>query len=135
MALARSSTAVACAAALLAASLGSLQARQASAPPQRGTSAGLDGLLASSLVFVAADADKDGAVTAAELKAAMEKWFADADAGKSGAVTREQLTPALDAAMPMSGLAALFGGGRGAKQPDTPRTSRRTREIRAELRK
>src|SRR3954464_10391761 len=88
-------------------------------PAARATSAGLDGLLVSSLVFVAADADKDGAVTAAELKTAMDNWFADADVAKSGAITGEQLGPALDKAMPMSGLAALFAGGRGG-QPQTP---------------
>ena len=117
----RSAASVVCAgsvAALLV--VGHLQARQAAAPVKMATSAGLDGLLASTLMFVAADADKNGAVTSAELKTRMEKWFTDADAAKSGAVTREQLIPVLDAAMPMSGLAAAFNtGGRGG-QPQTP---------------
>jgi type 1 glutamine amidotransferase len=105
---------------LIAGASGAVWARQSAPPIHRATSAGLDGLLVSSLVFLAADVDKDGAVTAPELKAAIAKWFTDADATKSGAVTRDQLTPALDAAMPMSGLAALFGGGRGSGQPRTP---------------
>src|SRR5262245_46362055 len=98
---------------------GGVYARQV-APVRLGSSTGLDGLLASTLLFTAADANKDGAVTAAELKTAIGKWFVDADAAKSGAVTREQLTPVLDAAMPASGLAALMGGGRGAGQLQTP---------------
>src|SRR4051812_27150600 len=57
----------------------------AQAPPPRATSAALDGVLVSSLVFMAADANKDGAVTADELKSAMEKWLTQADTAKSGA--------------------------------------------------
>ena len=38
-----------------------------------GTSSGLNGLLATSLVFAAADVNKDGAVTRDELKAAVEQ--------------------------------------------------------------
>jgi type 1 glutamine amidotransferase len=84
-----------------------------------GTSAGLNGLLSSTLVFFAADSDKDGVVTREELKAAGGRWFAAADAAKAGAVTREQLASALNTAMPASGLAAAFNmGGRGA-QPQT----------------
>jgi type 1 glutamine amidotransferase len=104
------------AAAVAACILGLVQAPPA---PVRATSAGIDGLLVSTLVFVAADLDKDGAVTAAEMKSTLGKWFADADAAKSGSVTRDQLIPVLDAAMPMSGLAAVFGAGRGG-QPQTP---------------
>src|SRR5262245_60310219 len=77
-------------------------------PLARGTSADLNGLLASTLVFAAADANKDGAVTQAELTGAAEKWLAAADAANAGSVTRDQLATAIDAAMPMSGLAAAF---------------------------
>ena len=98
---------------------GNLAARQAAAPTL-GTSASLNGLLSSSLVFIAADADKDGVVTREELKAAGAGWFAAGDAVKAGAVTGEQLAAALDTAMPRSGLAAAFNmGGRGG-QPQTP---------------
>ena len=88
-----------------------------------GTSSGLNGLLATSLVFAAADVDKDAAVSRDELKAAVGKWFTDADTAKTGSVTSEQLVPALNASMPLSGLAAAFNmGGRGA-QPQTPEPS------------
>jgi type 1 glutamine amidotransferase len=97
-----------------------LSARQGRSPMPLGTSASLNGLLSSTLVFLAADADKDGVVTRDELKAAAGRWFAAGDAVNSGSVTREQLAAALDTAMPASGLAAAFNmGGRGA-QPQTP---------------
>jgi type 1 glutamine amidotransferase len=100
-----------------------LQASQGPAAPRLATSTGLDGLLCSTLVFSAADTNKDGAVTHDELRAALEKWFAAADAAKSGSITREQLATALDAAMPISSLAAAFNlGGRGG-QPQTPQAA------------
>jgi hypothetical protein len=52
------------------------------------------------LLFTAADADKDGGVTQAELKAAFGKWYADADAAKAGTITQEQLSAVLAAALP-----------------------------------
>ncbi|MEN3338943.1 MAG: hypothetical protein V7647_2619 [Acidobacteriota bacterium] len=96
-----------------------LAARQGTPAIQLGTSAGLNGLLSSALVFIAADADKDGVVTANELEAAGRRWFAAADAAHAGSVTSEQLMAALNTAMPASGLAAAFNmGGRGG-QPQT----------------
>jgi type 1 glutamine amidotransferase len=110
-----------CLLALLPGVRGNVQAQQRPATLPMGTSTGLDGMLGSSLVFMAADANKDGAVTAGELKTTMEQWFADADTTKSGSVTHDQLVPVLNAALPMANLgAALSGGGRGAAQPQVP---------------
>ena len=88
--------------------------------PARATSADLNGYLSAVLLFTAADANKDNAVTRDELKATLETWFTAADAGGSGSVGAEALVPALNAGMPMTSLmAALNMGGRGG-QPQTP---------------
>jgi type 1 glutamine amidotransferase len=63
-------------------------------------------------VFTVADANKDGALTRAELMSALERWYSDADTAKAGSVTEEQLTTALTAALPAP--PARGGGGRGA---------------------
>jgi type 1 glutamine amidotransferase len=113
--------AVACVVGVFAGARHSLQAQQRSAALRMGTGTGLNGLLVSSLVFMAADSNKDGVVTPTELKTTMEKWFAIADATRSGSITQDQLIPVLNAAMPMASLsAALTGGGHGAAQPQTP---------------
>jgi type 1 glutamine amidotransferase len=66
------------------------------------------------------DADKDGAVTAAEIKTAFDAWYDAADTAKSGSVTQDQLSAALNAALgtpppaaPGGGGAPGAGGGRG----------------------
>lgn len=106
--------------ALLAAGRIDAGAQQVTRAVPLGTSAGLDGLLSATLVFFAADGDKDGVITREELKAAGGRWFTAADVAKAGTVTRDQLAAALNAAMPASGLAAAFNmGGRGG-QPQTP---------------
>ena len=74
-------------------------------------------------LFTMFDADKDGAVTAAEIKTAFDAWYDAADAQKSGSVSQEQLSVALNAALgtppPAPGGAAApagragGGGGRG----------------------
>ncbi len=88
--------------------------------PKLGSSTGIPGLIASTLVFNAADANKDSVVTREELEAALAKWFASADAANAGSVTRDQLAPALTAALPMQSLAAMMApAGRGG-QPQTP---------------
>lgn len=94
-----------------------VSARQGEPLPS-GTSAGLNGLLTSSLAFLAMDADGDGVVTRDELTTAVGRWFTAADVDRTGAVTREQLVPALNAGMPMTGLAAAFN--MGGTQPRTP---------------
>src|SRR4051812_23792263 len=115
----RVTAAVLAAAVVATGTYGVLGAQQ---PLTMSTSAGLDGLLLSNLIFATADANKDGALTRDELKTAVSSWVAKADAAKAGSVTSEQLVPVLDAAMPMSALAAMFSGGRGG-QPQTPEPS------------
>jgi type 1 glutamine amidotransferase len=88
--------------------------------PAMGTSASLNGLIASSLAFLAADDDGDGVVTREEWTTGVRELFTAADTAGAGAVGRDQLQPVLDQAMPVSGLAAVFNmGGRGG-QPQTP---------------
>src|SRR4051794_17921807 len=93
----------ACAAALCAGLLTMLTAQQ---PPAGGRGGGRGG--AATNISTAADADKDGAVSRDELRAAFAKWLADADAAKSGSVTQEQLPPALNSASPHPAPAAAF---------------------------
>jgi len=70
------------------------------------------------VLFTAADANKDGALTRDELKASFDKWFSDADTARTGSITQEQLGTAMAAAFPQ----APAGGGRGgAAQNQTPR--------------
>src|SRR5215472_417611 len=83
------------------------------------SSTDIPGLLVSSLVFTAADTNKDGVVTRDELKAALDGWFSKADGTHSGSVSADQLVPVLNAAMPVAGLAGMLGPGRGG-QPQTP---------------
>jgi type 1 glutamine amidotransferase len=104
-------------AAVVALSCASLLA-QAPAP-KLATSTGIPGLIASGLVFNAADVNKDGVVTRDELEAAVAKWLASADTANAGSVTRDQLAPALTAALPMQSLAAMMAPGRGG-QPQAP---------------
>ena len=68
-------------------------------------------------LFTIFDGDKDGSVTAAELKTAFVAWYDSADTQKSGSVSQEQLSAALNAALgppaaPAPG-AGGFGGGFG----------------------
>jgi outer membrane protein assembly factor BamB len=59
--------------------------------------------------FGAADADKDGSLTRAELKATFAKWATEWDAEKTGSLTEEKFREGLTAALPRS----QFGGGGG----------------------
>jgi type 1 glutamine amidotransferase len=99
--------------------LGCVVVRAQAPAPKLGTSTGISGLIASGLVFNAADANKDGVVTRDELEAAVAKWFASADTTNTGSVTRDQLAPALTAALPVQSLAAMMAPPRGG-QPQTP---------------
>jgi type 1 glutamine amidotransferase len=51
-------------------------------------------------LFAAADRNTDGAVTRAEFKATLDKWFTDADKGKSDAVSDADLMGALQLPQP-----------------------------------
>lgn len=61
--------------------------------------------------FTAADADKDGALTGAELKSTFGKWFDQWDAEKSGALTEDKLREGLNAALPRANFAGAGGPG------------------------
>jgi len=50
-------------------------------------------------LFTIFDSNKDGSVTAAELKTAFDAWYDAADTQKSGSVSQEQLSTALNAAL------------------------------------
>ena len=60
-------------------------------------------------LFTAADADKDGSLTRAELTGAFEKWFAEWDKDKSGLLNEEKIRDGLTAILPRP----AFGGGGG----------------------
>src|SRR5438093_868110 len=108
---------------LLAGAFGSLTA-QTPAPQGAGAGGrggGRGGGVAGAL-FTAADADKDGAVTRDELKAAFDKWFTGADTANAGSVTQAQLATGIAAALPQAAAPAMPQepcGGRSAN-PRTP---------------
>lgn len=60
--------------------------------------------------FGAADADKDGSLTRAELKTTFDKWFVQWDTNKTGSITEERLAQGLNASLPRP---AFAGGGQG----------------------
>ncbi|MBI4657802.1 MAG: PQQ-binding-like beta-propeller repeat protein [Verrucomicrobia bacterium] len=66
-------------------------------------------------LFTAADANKDGSLTRAELKATFEKWSSDWDADKSGSLNEEKLREGLNSALPQPNFGGPGGpaGGRG----------------------
>jgi type 1 glutamine amidotransferase len=76
-------------------------------------------------LFAAFDGDKDGSVTAAEVKTAFDSWYDAADAQKTGKVTQDQLSaalgpvfgpPAAPTAGGPGGRGGGAGGGRGATE-------------------
>jgi Ca2+-binding EF-hand superfamily protein len=71
-------------------------------------------------LFTAADRDKDGAVTRAELKTTFEKWFAEWDSEKSGAISEEHVSAGLRAALPQQGGGGFGGPGGGARGQGGP---------------
>jgi type 1 glutamine amidotransferase len=92
---------------LLAAALGRAQAPAAPAAPNPVHTA----------LWTAFDANTDGSITKAEMKAAFEKWYDATDTGKTGSVTTDQLGPALNAALALPPPPAPGAGGRGAGAP------------------
>ena len=70
-------------------------------------------------IFTAADTDKDGSLTRAELKSTFEKWFADWDSDKSGSLTEDKLREGLNEALPRPNFRGPGGpgGGRGPGGP------------------
>jgi outer membrane protein assembly factor BamB len=71
-------------------------------------------------LFTAADSDKDGTLTRAELKATFDKWFTEWDKDKSGFLSQDQLREGLNAALPRPSFGGRGGpgGGRGPGGPD-----------------
>lgn len=65
-------------------------------------------------LWTAFDADTDGGVTRAEMKAAFGRWFDAADTGKTGRVTIDQLGPSLNAALALQAPAPMGGPAAGA---------------------
>ncbi len=70
-------------------------------------------------LFTAADTDKDGSLTRAELKGTFEKWFAEWDSDKSGSLNEDKLRDGLNAALPRPNFGGPGGpgGGRGPGGP------------------
>jgi type 1 glutamine amidotransferase len=68
-------------------------------------------------LFTAFDGNKDGSVTAAEVKTAFESWYASADKAGKGSISEEQLAGAIDAALgaPPAASAAAGRGGRAGR--------------------
>jgi Ca2+-binding EF-hand superfamily protein len=65
-------------------------------------------------LFTAADTDKDGSLTRAELKGTFAKWFSEWDTEKSGALTEDKLRDGLTSALPRPNFGGPGGpGGRG----------------------
>ena len=64
-------------------------------------------------LFTAADVDKDGALTRAELKETFTKWFAVWDKEQTGSLNEDQLRDGLNAVLPGPGGPGGPGGGRG----------------------
>ena len=95
-------------------------AGQAGAQPGRGGGGGRGGVAPG--LFTSLDADKDGALTRAEVKSTFDRWFTQWDAEKSGSLSQEQLTVGLNAALPQPAGGGFFqGAGRGAvAQNQTP---------------
>jgi type 1 glutamine amidotransferase len=94
-------------------------AMKAQAPPAGaqapGPGGGRGGSTIAGSLFTIFDANKDGAVTGAEIKTAFAAWYDAADKQKSGSVTQEQLSAALNAALGIEPVAAGApgAGGRG----------------------
>ena len=68
--------------------------------------------------FAAADTDKDGSLTRAELKATFAKWFGEWDTEKTGSLDENKLRDGLNAALPRPNFAG--GGGGGGRGPGGP---------------
>jgi type 1 glutamine amidotransferase len=74
-------------------------------------------------LFTAVDADKDGAVTRAEMKATFERWFTEWDSAKAGALTQEQLAAGLNAALPAPPPGPAAQGPECGGRSSNPRTA------------
>ena len=80
------------------------QAQQVAAPARPGVGAAL---------FSAADTNKDGALTRAEMQSAFSAWYAGWDRAKTGTLTEAAMAAGLAAVLPPSAADADQGSGRG----------------------
>src|SRR6185369_6000961 len=62
-------------------------------------------------IFTAADLDKNGSVTRAELQSAFDKWFSEWDSEKAGALNEEKLYAGLREVLPQQQFGGFGGGG------------------------
>jgi outer membrane protein assembly factor BamB len=70
--------------------------------------------------FGAADTDKDGSLTRAELKATFGKWYAEWDSEKTDALNEEKFRDGLNAALPRPNFAGAGGPGGGRQGTNNP---------------
>jgi len=89
-----------------------LNAQAPPAAPQAAAGGRGGGSPIAAPLFAVFDANKDGSVTASEIKTAFDAWYDAADKAKSGSVTQEQLAAALNAALGTEPVAADAPGGR-----------------------
>ena len=110
------------AAAVCAMALGGAMSATQQAPPagQRGApgAGGAGGVAAG--FFSAMDADKDGALTRAEMKATFDRWFSEWDTARAGSLSQEQLLNGVNSALPQPAGGGLAGGRGAAAQNQTP---------------
>jgi hypothetical protein len=85
-------------------------------PPGRGRGFG-PGRFVGPGLFTAADANKDGSLTRAELKSTFQKWFTEWDSDKSGSLNEDQLREGLTAALPRPDFGGPGGGPGGPGGP------------------
>ena len=88
---------------------------QAPAGARGGGAGGGRGGAAATVLFTAADADKNGSVSREEFKGTFDKWFTAWDGG-TGALTQDQLAVGLNGLFPQAPA-----GGRGGPQNQTPK--------------
>jgi len=84
----------------------------------RGGRGGGPGRFVGPGLFDAADSDKDGSLTLAELKGTFAKWATDWDSEKSGALSEDKLRDGLNTALPrpnFGGPGGPGGGGPGGR--------------------
>jgi outer membrane protein assembly factor BamB len=73
--------------------------------------------------FNAADIDKDGSLTRAELKGTFAKWFGEWDSEKTGSLSADKFRDGLNAALPRANVAGAgpgAGGGGAGRGPGGP---------------
>src|SRR5262245_36095182 len=86
-----------------------LPTQQGFGPPGGGRGFGPGRFIGQSL-FTAADGNKDGSLTRAELKAAFEKWSSEWDSEKTGSLNEDKLRTGLAAALPQPNFGGPGGG-------------------------